>query len=351
MASGHIELDRAVDSIRVGYRHRHELGDLDELAASIRQLGLLQPITISPDGVLICGARRLAAVKTLGWKHVNVWVRSGISTELERLLAEQHENVTRKPLSPTEAATLYQELKALMAEDAARRQRSTRFGAQPDQHTRSDGPATVAAPSGDSRAQAAAAVTGTRSYTTLERASEIQRIATDPSLPEKVRRLAGAEITAMDADGSVAGHYHRVKAAAVIAELERLADDPLQPRRVRDHAARAMGQLREHDKAPVERARLAKDALRRLRAEQASQDRARANGQSTPIPSSPPARPVKRYGVRAFLLMWDELDGWTADYNPGEIGPALTADQWSRFEATVAATVSFADAARVARMA
>lgn len=349
MASGHVELDRAVDSIRVGYRHRHDMGDVDELAASIRQLGLLQPITISPDGVLICGARRLAAVKALGWKHVNVWVRSGISTELERLLAEHHENVTRKPLTPTEAATLYQELKALMAEDAARRQKSTRFGAQPEQHASSDGPATVAAPAGDSRAQAAAAVTGTRSYTTLERVSELQGIVADPSLPEKVRRLADVEITAMDDDGSVAGHYQRVKAAAVTAELERLVDDPLQPGPVRDHAARALRQLRQHDQAPAERVRQAQEALRRLTAEQTSHDRAGVDGHSTRTPSSPPARPAKRYGVRAFLLTWDELDGWTADYDPREIGPALTADQWSRFEATVAATVSFAEEARLSR--
>lgn len=120
MGSGHVELDRAVDSIRVGQRHRTDLGDLDELVASIDRLGLLQPITISPDGTLICGARRLEAVRRLGWQRVNVWVRSGISTRLEQLLAEQHENTMRKAFTPTEAATLYQELKNLMAEDAAK---------------------------------------------------------------------------------------------------------------------------------------------------------------------------------------------------------------------------------------
>ena len=40
-------------------------------------LGMLQPITISPDGTLICGARRLEAAKRLGMRHVNVWVRVG----------------------------------------------------------------------------------------------------------------------------------------------------------------------------------------------------------------------------------------------------------------------------------
>ena len=47
-ALGHIELDRAVDSIRVGNRHRKNMGDLDALTASIQRDGLLQPITITP---------------------------------------------------------------------------------------------------------------------------------------------------------------------------------------------------------------------------------------------------------------------------------------------------------------
>mgnify|MGYP003467394799 FL=1 len=62
---GHIELDRAVDSIQVGRRHRTELGDLGSLSASIERDGLLQPITVTPDGILVCGARRLAAIKQL----------------------------------------------------------------------------------------------------------------------------------------------------------------------------------------------------------------------------------------------------------------------------------------------
>ena len=69
--AGHIELERAVDSIAVGRRHRTDLGDIDALAASIDRDGLLQPPTITPDGVLVCGARRMAAIKKLGWRRVS----------------------------------------------------------------------------------------------------------------------------------------------------------------------------------------------------------------------------------------------------------------------------------------
>ena len=67
------------------------------------------------------GARRLAAIKKLGWRTVKVWVRAGITDRLGQLLAEQDDNQLHKPLTQTEQAALYQELKALMAEDAASR--------------------------------------------------------------------------------------------------------------------------------------------------------------------------------------------------------------------------------------
>ena len=80
--TGHIELDRTVASIIVGNRHRTDLGDLTALVESIARDGLLQPLTVIIDGVLVCGARRLAAIKLLGWRTVSVWVRSGVSGRL-----------------------------------------------------------------------------------------------------------------------------------------------------------------------------------------------------------------------------------------------------------------------------
>lgn len=63
---GHIELERQIDSITVGVRHRKDPGDLNALMKSIEEVGLLQPVTITPDGVLICGWRRLEALRRLG---------------------------------------------------------------------------------------------------------------------------------------------------------------------------------------------------------------------------------------------------------------------------------------------
>ena len=144
-AVGYIELDRTVESIQVGHRHRKDMGDLDALISSIERDGLLQPITITPDGVLVCGARRLAAIKQLGWDTVKVWVRSGISGTLAHLLAEQDDNVLHKPLTQMEQAGLYREITELLREDADRRKGATQFSSE--HQPGDDGPAKFAGPS------------------------------------------------------------------------------------------------------------------------------------------------------------------------------------------------------------
>ena len=50
----------------------YDLDDIDELAASIEQVGLLNPLVIDRDNQVISGNRRLEAVKVLGWNAVEV---------------------------------------------------------------------------------------------------------------------------------------------------------------------------------------------------------------------------------------------------------------------------------------
>ena len=50
--------DLKISTIKIGTQFRKEMGDLEELAESIRQ-GLLQPIGITPKRELVFGYRRL----------------------------------------------------------------------------------------------------------------------------------------------------------------------------------------------------------------------------------------------------------------------------------------------------
>lgn len=329
MSSGGVELDRPVASIRVGYRFRQDLGDLDELCDSIRNLGLLQPITITPDGTLVCGARRLVAVKRLGWERVKVWITASISTRLAEVLAEQHENTIRKPFTPTEAAALYTELKQLYAADAARRQQATRFGSDgggnfpPPQHP---------VPAGKAREQAARAITGQDSSKSLDRVIQVQHLADDPATPESVREVARRELAEMDADGRVYGHYLTVQAAASTDALARLADDPAQPETVR---ARAAGELDVLDRS--------RPTAELVKAAQAAIARATTNDDPNTGETGmgPRLVAIKRYGLRAFLATIEEMDGWWRHYDPAEIAAGLSEEQWERLCACLDGSAAF----------
>ena len=49
----------------------YTLSDIEDLAASIDQVGLLEPITIDKRNRVLSGHRRLTAIKTLGWSSVD----------------------------------------------------------------------------------------------------------------------------------------------------------------------------------------------------------------------------------------------------------------------------------------
>ena len=340
-SGGGVELDRPVASIRVGCRFRRDLGDLGdlgELCASIEQLGLLQPITITPDGTLVCGARRLAAVKRLGWQRVKVWITSSISTRLTEVLAEQHENTIRKPLAPTEAAALYAELKQLYAADAARRQQATRFGSDGGDESSPPG---AERRMGKAREQAARAITGKKSFTALNQVLNLQRLAEDPSIRDHVREVARRELAEMDADGSVHGHYLTVRAAASTDALARLVEDPGQPEAVR---ARAAGELDTLDRSrpPAELVKAAQAAIARATTNADSDDSGEAG-------AGPGLVAVKRYGLRAFLATIEEMDGWWQHYDPDEIAAGLTEEQWQRLCACLDASTTFIQTIAAAR--
>ncbi len=114
---------RPIDSIKVGTRFRKDLGDIDALAGSIREVGLLHPVVIAADGSPIAGQRRLEACKRLGWREVPVWV-----VNVARVIrGEYAENVVRKDFLPSETVAITRALTIAERKAAEARQRATRF--------------------------------------------------------------------------------------------------------------------------------------------------------------------------------------------------------------------------------
>jgi ParB family transcriptional regulator, chromosome partitioning protein len=87
--------------------------ELEELTASVREHGVLQPLIVTPgkaDGqyILIAGERRLQAARLAGLKIVPVLIRQ--ATDQQRLELAIIENVQRADLSALEEAEAYRQL-------------------------------------------------------------------------------------------------------------------------------------------------------------------------------------------------------------------------------------------------
>ena len=105
----------SIDSIQRNPRQPREKFDtteLENLAASIREHGVIQPLIVSPGRggsyTLIAGERRLQASRKAGLKTVPVVIRSATDQQLLELALI--ENVQRADLNPIEEAEAYQNL-------------------------------------------------------------------------------------------------------------------------------------------------------------------------------------------------------------------------------------------------
>lgn len=110
-----IHMER-IENIKIGTRHRKDLGDLRQLEESIKEVGLLQPIAIDENKMLIGGLRRLKACENLGWKEIPVHTVSLKNTTK----GELDENIARKDFTISEMVAIKRELELEVKEVAVR---------------------------------------------------------------------------------------------------------------------------------------------------------------------------------------------------------------------------------------
>jgi ParB/RepB/Spo0J family partition protein len=117
---------------------RGDVGDLTELAASIKAMGILQPLTVAPnmDGgyepagpdstimrpstyIVIAGHRRQEAARKAGLATVPCLIRSDLVKQAAQIEAMLVENLQRTDLTVMEEADAYAQLELLGVKDAA----------------------------------------------------------------------------------------------------------------------------------------------------------------------------------------------------------------------------------------
>ena len=108
-------VELSIDQIDVNpYQPRTQFNEenLKELAGSIQELGIIQPITVRKIGFnefqLVSGERRFRAAKMIGLESVPAYVR--IANDQESLEMALVENIQRQDLDPIEIGLSYQRL-------------------------------------------------------------------------------------------------------------------------------------------------------------------------------------------------------------------------------------------------
>ncbi|MAX38797.1 MAG: hypothetical protein CME33_19745 [Gimesia sp.] len=98
-----------ISDIKIGNRHRKDMGDIEDLALSIEENGLLQPIGITPDNKLIFGERRLRAYR-------DVMILETIPARIIDVPSILHcqftENTMRKDFSVSERVAIVEALRS-----------------------------------------------------------------------------------------------------------------------------------------------------------------------------------------------------------------------------------------------
>jgi ParB family chromosome partitioning protein len=81
---------------------------LEELAESIRAQGVLQPLLITPSGLVVAGHRRLAAAQMADLDEIPVVIRDLDAAQQQEIMLV--ENLQRQDLSPVDEARAYRRL-------------------------------------------------------------------------------------------------------------------------------------------------------------------------------------------------------------------------------------------------
>lgn len=108
--------DLPITAIKIGGRRREDMGDIDGLAASIRDHNLFHPVVVDDCGNLIAGHRRLLAMQSLGWTMIPTRSLGELSDDEKREI-ELEENLRRKDLTAFERSKAIVQFAAIVVEN------------------------------------------------------------------------------------------------------------------------------------------------------------------------------------------------------------------------------------------
>jgi protein gp37/ParB-like chromosome segregation protein Spo0J len=192
-----------IHSIKIGERHRKQMGDLTGLADSIHEHGLLQPIGVTKDRTLVFGERRLRACRDiLHWDEIPARIVD-VASIVE---GEFTENQVRKDFTPSERVAIGKAIEELIG---------SRQGKRPDDQLRAISPEVK---DGDRPRDIAAKAAGFGGATTYREAKKV----VDEGVPELLAAMDAGDVS-VSAAAKLANLPAAEQAAAVEQPKEQLS--------------------------------------------------------------------------------------------------------------------------------
>ena len=101
-----------ISEVQIKKRIRKDFGNLNELAESMNIHGLMNPIVVTRELILIAGQRRLEAAKKLGWETIEASIVD-VPSKIVKMEMEIEENLHRKAFTTDEIVDAYAKLEKL----------------------------------------------------------------------------------------------------------------------------------------------------------------------------------------------------------------------------------------------
>ena len=206
-----------LDQIVIGERARLDYGDMTDLMESIREHGILSPITLLPGNRLLCGGRRVEAARALGLESVPFHIAKTQDDALARIKAERDENTCRKDMTPEELVNIGLEIEELERPKAqARQAEGLAHGprARAGDWSGPDGPNQSEKPETNRTAAVVGDALGV-SKNTYKRAKHVVQTARGDNNPTpEVQEAAQEALKEMnDGQATITGAYNKVRKA------------------------------------------------------------------------------------------------------------------------------------------
>lgn len=195
-----------IADVAIQDRSRNTLRNIESLARSIRERGLLHPVVVREvDGrlVLVAGQRRIEAARSLGWTEIPVTVVTTLDDEMDALCAEGEENTEREPFTPAEAVEHRRRIREVESKAAKERMsdagRSSAPGRPAESHANL---ADLSEKPHERTTRARTAKATGYGHATLDKAEEIVAAANDETEPEPVREAAKVAVVNLSNPGA-----------------------------------------------------------------------------------------------------------------------------------------------------